>query len=242
MYYLDLSLTQIIKYADDSLREFDEERLKIPKQLDAFDFTELHLGLTADPQRLTPNLQIYGLMAFNEGYWWVWPNEEEQKSGICLPRKHRVKKGTFLIDDRIAAPDASVGWRNFSVLHEGFHWIIHPKVFVRQEVVYQLHCNKKNMRISDRKSNMTGIELTEWQANVAASYFLMPPEAVKLGFREVFEIESNRVLPIQYTPLDENRLKRLADSFSASKIAISIRLEELGLIIGFPHHSNTDLT
>jgi hypothetical protein len=60
---LDLNVTQINKYAENALREFDEERLKIPKQFDAFDFTELHLGLTADPQRLTPNLQIYGLMA-----------------------------------------------------------------------------------------------------------------------------------------------------------------------------------
>ena len=242
MYYLDLSLTQIIKYAYDELRDFDKERLKIPKQLDAFDFAELHLGLTADPQRLTPDMHIYGLMAFSDGYWWVWPNEEEQKSGIYLPRKHNVAKGTFLIDDRIAAPDANVGWRNFSVLHECFHWIIHPKVFSRQEVVYQLHCSKNNMRISDRKSNMTGIELTEWQANVAASYFLMPPDAVKLGFCEVFEIECSRVLPIQFTPLDGNRLKRLADSFSASIRAISIRLEELGLMTGFPRHSNIDLT
>jgi hypothetical protein len=101
LYYLDLNLSQINKYAENALRDFDAERLRIPKPLDAFDFTELHLGLTADPQRLTPNLQVYGLMAFNDGYWWVWPNEEEQKAGIEQPHKHNVEKGTFLIDDRM---------------------------------------------------------------------------------------------------------------------------------------------
>jgi hypothetical protein len=234
LYYLDLSTTQITKFADDALRDFDEERLKFPKQLDAFDFTEIHLGLTAEPQRLTPNLSIYGLMAFNDGHWWVWPNEDEQESGIEMPRKHDINKGTFLIDDRIADPTANVGWRNFSVLHEGFHWIIHPKVFSRQEVVYQRHCDKRNMRLYKRKSSMTGIEVTEWQANVATAYFLMPPDAVKFGFCEVFKIERNRMLPVQYSPLDECNLEKLADLFSASKKAVSIRLEELGLMSGFP--------
>jgi len=234
LYYLGLNASQINKYAESALREFDEERLRIPKLLDAFDFTELHLGLTPDPQRLTPNLHIHGLMAFTDGYWWVWPNEEERAAGIEMPHKHNVAKGTFLIDDRIAARTANDGWRNFVVLHEGFHWIIHPKVFARQEVVYQMHCDRRNMRLSKRNPNMTGIQLTEWQANVAASYFLMPPEAVKHGFSDVFKIERSRMLPLQYSPLDENSLVELADLFGASKRAMSIRLEELGFITGFP--------
>jgi hypothetical protein len=227
-----------MKYADDQVRSFDEERLRIPKPLDAFDFTEMHLGLKADPQRLTPGLSIYGLMAFNDGHWWVWPNEDEQKEGQTLPRKHNVQQGTFLVDERMLAPDANIGWRNFTVLHEGFHWVIHPKVFTRQQVVYQAHCTKKNLSLSSKKPKMTGIEVTEWQANLAAAYFLMPPEAVTYGFREVFQLAQNIRLPINYIPAYNDQLKQLADMFSASKKAISIRLEDLGLMCGFPRYKS----
>ena len=81
---------------------------------------------------------------------------------------------------------------------------------------------------------MTGIELTEWQANFATAYFLMPPDAVKFGFQEVFKIKCSRTLPKRYSPLDEGNLMKLADLFSASKSAMSIRLEALGLMNGFP--------
>jgi Zn-dependent peptidase ImmA (M78 family) len=95
--------------------------------------------------------------------------------------------------------------------------------------VYQAHCTKKNLSLNTKRTMMTDIELTEWQANVAAAHFLMPPEAVTFAFREVFEVAQNALLPIKYNILSEERRKRLADLFIASKRAMSIRLGGLGL-------------
>jgi hypothetical protein len=232
MFYLEYDLPQLVRIAEDKLRNFDAERLTIPKPLDAFDFIELENGLQlqTDPQRLTPNLSIWGLTAFNDGHWWVWPEGED------MPRKHPVQKGTILIDERLLLPDASVGWRNFTVLHEGFHWVLHSRVFKRQEVVYQRHISKDSVsaRIGTRKPALTGIQITEWQANAAAAVFLMPREAVTFAFREVLKIPTTKTLPIQWTLPIDVQISEIADMFSASYTAMKYRLADLGLLSGIP--------
>jgi hypothetical protein len=232
LFYLDYDLPQLVKIAEDKLRAFDMERLEIPKSLDAFDFIEFDngLGRETDPQRLTPNLSIWGLTAFNDGYWWTWPEDSE------IPKKHPVKRGTILIDERLLSPEASVGWRNFTLLHEGFHWVLHPRVFKKQEVVYQRHCNRINVsaRIGNKKPSLTGIQIIEWQANCAAAVFLMPPKAVLNAFREKLHIATTKTLPIQWTLLIDSAIHDIADMFSASYTAMKYRLIDLGLVVGFP--------
>lgn len=239
MFYLDYDLSQLIRIAEDKLCAFDKERLTIPKPLDAFDFIEFDngLGLKTDPQRLTPNLSIWGLTAFNDGHWWVWPEDSE------MPKKHPVKKGTILIDDRLLLPDASVGWRNFTLLHEGFHWVLHPRVFQKQEVVYQRHCDRSSVsaRIGNKKPSLTGIQITEWQANCAAAAFLMPREAVTIAFCEVLKVPMSKSLPIQWTLPIDCKVNNIADMFSASYTAMKYRLIDLGLVTGFPCHPSSYL-
>ncbi|MDR0695954.1 MAG: ImmA/IrrE family metallo-endopeptidase [Christensenellaceae bacterium] len=232
MFYLDYDLPQLIRIAEDKLRSFDEERLKTPKPLDAFDFIEFESGLNlqTDPQRLTPNLSIWGLTAFNDGHWWIWPEGED------MPQKHPVKKGTVLIDERLLLSDASIGWRNFTVLHEGFHWVLHPRVFKRQEVVYQRHTSRDSVsaRIGNKKPMLSGIQITEWQANAATAAFLMPREAVTFAFREVLQVPSTKTLPMQWTLPIDVKISEIADMFSASYSAMKYRLSDLGLLTGIP--------
>lgn len=230
MYYLEYDLPQLTKIAEDNLRNFDAERLRYPKPLDAMDFTELKLDLQTEPQRLTPNLSIWGLTAFNDGYWYIWPEGEE------FPTKHPVCKQTMLIDERLLLPDASVGWRNFTVLHEGFHWILHQKVFARQEVKYQLHLSKDSVssNIGKKKPQLSGIAITEWQANAAAAAFLMPRGALTTAFRELLKVSQSQILPIQWTPTLDAYVYKLAELFSASYPAMKYRLNDLNLMRGFP--------
>jgi hypothetical protein len=239
LFYLDYDLPQLIRIAEDKLRSFDEERLTIPKPLDAFDFIEFDngLGLETDPQRLTPNFSILGLTAFNDGHWWVWPENSE------LPNKHPVRKGTILIDERLLSSDASDGWRNFTLLHEGFHWVLHPRVFKKQEVVYQRHCDRSSVsaRIGSKRPYLTGIQITEWQANCAAAVFLMPGDAVIFAFREVLKVPMTKTLPIQWNLSIDLKVYDIADMFSASYTAMKYRLIDLGLVTGFPCHSSADL-
>lgn len=241
MFYLEYDLPQLTKIAENKLRDFDEERLKIPKPLDALDFIEFEKGLgrKIDPQRLTPNFSIWGLTAFNDGYWYVWSEKEE------LPKKHLVEKGTIMIDDRLLSDDSSIGWRNFTLLHEGFHWVLHPRVFKKQEVVYQRHCNRNNVsaQIGNKKPKLDGIQITEWQANAAAAIFLMPRDAVINAFMEILKIPQSkfRLLPIQCSLKVEIKIPEIADMFGASYTAMKYRLCDLGLVTGFSSHSTADL-
>lgn len=233
VYFLEYDLPQLTRIAEDYLKDFDAERLRYPKPLDAFDFTEFKLDLKTDPQRLTPKLTIWGLTAFNDGYWYIWPE------GEGLPTKHPVSKQTLLIDERLLLPDASVGWRNFTVLHEGFHWILHPKVFSRQEVVYQKHCNRGSVssNIGKKKPQLSGIAITEWQANAAAAAFLMPRDAVANAFRDLLKVSHSQTLPIEWTPTLDAYVYKLADLFSASYTAMKYRLNDLSFMCGFPCRS-----
>ena len=230
MFYLDYDLPQLKKIAEERLRIFDAERLKIPKPLDALDFIELENGLNLqlDPQRLTPNLSIWGLTAFNDGYWWVWPEDVE------MPVKHSVQKGTILIDERIFRPEVNAGLRNFTILHEGFHWVLHQKVFRRQEVALSKHFSKEDIsvRIGNRKPAFSGIKITEWQANAAAAVFLMPNEAVTLAYNEVLTIPKTKTLPIKWTTEINSQIFNMANMFSASYSAMKYRLLDLGLLTG----------
>lgn len=235
MFYLQYDLPQLVRIAEDRLRNFDSERLTVPKPLDAFDFIEFDngLGLQTDPQRLTPNLSIWGLTAFNDGYWWVWPEDEE------FPKKHPVSKGTVLVDERLLLPDASLGWRNFTLLHEGFHWVLHQKVFKRQVVAYQRSLSNGNVssQIGTKRPALTGIQITEWQANAAAAIFLMPQKAVEAAFREVLKVSVTKTLPLQWSlPLDM-KIPEIAEMFGASYTAMKYRLTDLGLLAGVPLQS-----
>jgi Zn-dependent peptidase ImmA (M78 family) len=51
--------------------------------------------------------------------------------------------------------------------------------------------------IGNKKPALTGIQITEWQANAAAAVFLMPSEAVTFAFREVLKIPQTKALPVQ---------------------------------------------
>jgi hypothetical protein len=239
LFYLDYDLPQLIRIAENKLRAFDKERLTIPKPLDAFDFIEFDngLGLETDPQRLTPNLSIWGLTAFNDGHWWVWPEDSE------MPKKHPVKKGTILIDERLLLPETSVGWRNFTLLHEGFHWVLHQRVFKKQKVVYQHHCTATSVsaRVGSKKPPLSGIQITEWQANFAAAVFLMPQEAMMTAFRIVFKESALKPLPLRWTSENDGMVSKMANMFSASYTAMKYRMIALGLMTGFPCHSVSEL-
>ena len=230
MFYLEYDLPQLIRIAEDRLRIFDAERLKVPKPLDALDFIELENGLNLrlDPQRLTPNLSIWGLTAFNDGYWWVWPEDAE------MPVKHSVQKGTILIDERLLQPEVNAGLRNFTILHEGFHWVLHQKVFRRQKVALSKHFSKEdiNVRIGNRKPAFSGIKITEWQANAAAAAFLMPGQAVTHAFLDILKIPQKKTLPIKWTSEIDNQIFNMANMFSASYSAMKYRLLDLGLLTG----------
>lgn len=68
MWFYNYSVAQLEKIAEDKLREFDSERLTIPKGIDVYDFIETCLDVPYEWKNLTPNQSILGVTAFNDGY------------------------------------------------------------------------------------------------------------------------------------------------------------------------------
>lgn len=236
MFYYDYSITQLEKIAEDKLKEFDSERLSIPKDIDVYDFIEECLDVPYDWKDLTPNQSLLGFTAFNDGYWWTWEGGKDSP-----PKRLEVTTGTILIDNSLVAEGAIKGRENFTVIHECFHQFLHKKVFAKQSVKYQHYCRKSDVsaKIGKRKPSLRGIEITEWQANAATAAFLMPKEAVIVAFRETMRIPQSQVFPIKWSVLVDLKVETMADMFGASYTAMKYRLFDLGLVEG--QYCSTDI-
>jgi len=263
--FMDYDLPQLEAIAAKNLSEYDNERLAIPKKADAIGFVELFLNLPFDPQMLSPYQELLGLTAFNDGHWYVWPDEFGQCTGSAFldfaalfadvkgenrllndmqrygsPRKHPVKKGTILVDSRLLDEGANEGRANFTILHEAFHWILHQKVFARQPVILQRYCDQQGLSTFAYKRSMNGIQKTEWQANAAAAAFLMPKEAVKNALRQTLKLSRNAHFPIKWTGDVDSAITETAEMFGASNAAMRNRASNLGFVsdIPFEYRSN----
>lgn len=229
MWFYDYSLTQLEKIAEDKLREFDAERLKVPKGIDVYDFIESCLNVPYDWKNLTPNQSLLGFTAFNDGHWWTWDGGKD-----VLPTRFDVKRGTILIDNSLVAEGAVKGRENFTVIHECFHQILHEKVFKQKSFNYHSYCKNQCVyaKIGKTKPALRGIDITEWQANAAAAALLMPREAVVVAFRETLAIPMSQTLPVRWTLSIDLQVQDIADKFDVSYTAMKYRLFDLGLVEG----------
>jgi hypothetical protein len=217
---------KISKIIDEITFYFDPERLKIPKKFDPFDLIEFCLNLEIDPQRLTRDYSILGGTAFNDGLLEIWPENSEN------PKIHPVKKGTILIDDRLLSPDANIGRRNFTLLHEAAHWILHSSFFAQNNLDYILCYGLKKTGVRDENllNNLKIIQTLERQANMAAANFLMPTNAVKFAVRKIMGITYSYKIPIERNFGIDNQIREIADMFDASYQAMTYRLINLGYV------------
>lgn len=229
MWFYNYSITQLEKIAEDKLREFDHERLTTPKSLDVYDFIEVCLDVPYDWKNLTPNQSILGVTAFSDGYWWVWDGGEGE-----LPKKHPVTKGTILIDNSLVAPGAIKGRENFTVIHECFHQILHERVFRQRALRDRSYSRNQDIsaNIGKMKPRLTGMDITEWQANAATAAFLMPRQAVIFALRQIMKIPTTQALPIRYSLTIDLYIEEMADMFGVSCTAMKYRLFDLGLLEG----------
>ncbi|WP_158291450.1 ImmA/IrrE family metallo-endopeptidase [Desulfosporosinus sp. Sb-LF] len=229
MIYYKYSQENIEQKAEGVLREFDAERLELPKTLDVYDFIEQYLDVPYDWKNLTPDQSLLGLTAFNDGYWWVWP-DGAKTDGSTLPEKLVVPKNTILIDNSVVNCQ-SKGRENFTVIHECFHQILHRKSFSRGKVDYMHSCAKKDFYANvGKKKTMTAIEIIEWQANASTAAFLMPRQAVRNVFLEKLELSTLPTTPIPLTFHINAKIYEMADLFNSSYIAMKYRLCGLNLL------------
>lgn len=150
-------------------------------------------------KHLTNNGRVLGKTIFDNGYTPYYDTDRHQYELL------QVEKGTMLIDAALLAPD-KLGRLRFTEAHELSHWIIHQEIYAGTGEAAAFMSSDQDTA-------------TEWQANVLATYLLMPAGQVKRCF---YQLSSQR--------MDRNAiLEKMAETFCVSKKAMRIRLDTRGL-------------
>ncbi|NLI53274.1 MAG: ImmA/IrrE family metallo-endopeptidase [Clostridiales bacterium] len=227
MIYYQYSPSQLESKAIELTQGFDKERLIIAKPIDVYDVVD-YIGCTPDWVYLTPNQSYLGMTAYNDGYWWAWP-EPYYEEGM-LPTKIGVSAGTILIDRTISEGE-NRGIENFTVIHECFHQILHPRCFRNKTANYQHFCQKKDFRAeTGNQKIMTAIERIEAQANYCAAAFLMPKSAVEAVFMEKMGLSALPLSPIKINWKIDSVIKEMAAVFSVNYSPMKYRLQTINLL------------
>jgi hypothetical protein len=223
MRYYDLSPKQLEDRACDLLIEFDQERLRKTKPIDVYAVIEKCLDVPYDWKYLTPDQSILGATAFSGGLLWVWP-ESKYYEGL-LPYQIEVEPGTILIDTTLTEQD-NRGRENFTVMHEVFHQVLHKKCFRTMPKNY-VHPTASRTIDGQVRYASYALAMIEKQANVCAAAFLMPADLTRNTYKYLYRAAGFNRYNYGFV---YNTIKEMAEEFSVSQQAMSIRLQTLGLI------------
>lgn len=219
MIHYNYSQKQLEEKALELLRKFDPERLVKRKPIDVYEVIEKCLDVPYDWKYITPDQSVMGLTAFRSGTLWVWPMPYYEEG--MKPQKIFLEEGTILIDSTLTESD-NRGPENFTVMHEVFHQVLHKRCFRHCNPDYTHSTTKKALEAQRRPA--TSLEICEYQANVCAATFLMPPGLIEdtlhhyhVDYMLDFNDSSDRKILIE-----------LSDEFSVSKSAMKYRLINLG--------------
>lgn len=223
MKYYDLSAKQLEDKACELLIEFDQERLHKTKPIDVYAVIEKCLDVPYDWKYLTPDQSILGATAFSGGLLWVWP-ESKYYEGL-LPYQIEVEPGTILIDTTLTEQD-NRGRENFTVMHEVFHQVLHKKCFRTMPKNY-VHPTASRTIDGQVRYASYALAMIEKQANACAAAFLMPADLTKNTYKHLYRVAGYNSYNYSFV---YNTIKEMAEEFSVSQQAMSIRLQTLGLI------------
>lgn len=206
---------EIQEYAEAVLEDYKPKLLKEPGKINAVHFLESYLGATVDYQDIyyEENASpIAGATVFNDDKVLVFDREN-----MCV-RPIEVSAGTILIDND-TMKDGKEGFAQFTHLHEGGHFLIHPAVYRKMDnqiTLFDLGMLDKTGShvVSCKRSAIAGQgekkcrfstqeEFREHQANTFAAAIAMPrqtfiPYAQEMiraaGFKDGIWVESEKEL------------------------------------------------
>lgn len=237
---------EIEDYTVSLIEDYKPSLLKEPSAINPLHFVESYLGADVDYQDIyyeEGESAIAGATVFNDDVVPVFDREN-----MCV-RYILVPANTILIDNATLEKGKG-GFCNFTVLHEGGHFIMHPEVFRRDDAQFSLlpETYSTRPRVACRKNNigasvtfgpvMTPEHRREQQANVFAAFIAMPQKTFypfaqelvkKAGFSEGVYIEHDEYDWCNDDPL-YNIGNKLASAYGVSRTSATIRMRTLGLI------------
>ena len=221
-------------YAEELVRDFAPDAINAPCVLDADKFLEYYLRLSVNYRRICLNRKVMGVTTFNEGM--VEVVNEDTGEIENLP----TNAGTVIIDPSLLIK-RNLPRLRFTMLHEGSHWLLHKKAFAEDNPFgpagkYEnqfIAAKEGHIDYSRSRKENTDIERMERQADFLASAILMNRPALRIAFKEVFNMynEKPRIIIRGASELDDCLAKIMpeyvAKKFGVSKRAALIRLEKL---------------
>lgn len=179
------------------------------------------LGLKIDYQHLSVDGSILGLTSFG-------------KIGVELPgfddsgEVYLLDGKTVLIESDLQEGIEQSGRRNFTIMHELSHQVlkmVFPKDYGVKPHENPVHCCKAN---TARKKPIEDWE--EWQSNALAAVMLLPRGLVEQAMG-LFDVQGGiQVLNKIFAKEDYDRFVGMTELLGCSKIALAIRMKQLGYI------------
>ncbi len=217
-----LSRKDLKNIADRVLRAYQElPSLKGAEwyKVDPVIMAEELLGINVEHIHLSLDRSILGMTAY--GNAWVHVYDEEYED-LYMDMDGKV----IMIESDLLMDVSMRGRYNFTVAHEVAHQILNmlfpletgANAYVHRYVTRQEHAISPD-------------DWEEWQANVLASFLLMPEILVRKG---MFLFELGEKIPRLnkvYYPDTYNRFSNLADFLGTSKQALALSMQRYGLLV-----------
>ena len=206
--------------AEEILRQYFPDALQVPMALPIDEYLE-NIGLTKVEGKLTKDSSVFGEMVFKDTEVVFYDSDK--------PETKLISKKTILVDPNVICL-RNQGSYNNTVVHESVHWLLH-----RYHNEYKMLFDT-NHRLSSSKSDRSSLSSStwsdydwmEWQANGIAARILMPKKTTKQMVQEFFVKYSLEFEQEKKTLMFEQVVDDLADFFHVSRLAVKIRLLQLG--------------
>lgn len=175
------------------------------------------LGLTMEYHVLSPHGSILGLTACCETDVSIFDNPD-------YPEYYHLDGRTLLIDKRLLSDQANIGRRHFTQVHEACHQIykmLFPEQYMNIVASRQIHYCTRRQNIQDWE---------EWRTDALTSAILMPYDMVRSNMTDFGLGNCVHRLNRVFAPTEYGRFCEMARYMGVSKQALSIRLQQLGIL------------
>lgn len=191
-----------------------------PDHIDPVDFTKKICGLDFQFCNLSYRNYMKGLSIQDADKYGI-SIEVWGKEGLISSCP--ISSTSIFIDERLL-DEPNAGLRNFTMMHETAHRLLEAKFSTQ----YKAPEHPTPRCIGYDRSTITN--WYEWQTDVFASYLLLPRELIHKHMKRVGFQDNIRLLNRVFAPRDYERFCNMADALGVSKTALSIRLDQMGLI------------
>ena len=241
----------IVRYARNVLYDYAPAHLERPGKLDADHFIEHYMRANIEIQHIytdTRNDLVAGAAIFNLQKIKVFSKEDRCAAEIIVP------PNTVIIDDW-TDKHSPFGFREFTMMHEAGHLLMHQEVYRQQneEGIYTTGtgcmaartvtpiaalCKRSMVGWGGKPALETSEDFREHQVNTFAGAMLMPPQTFIPYVREliyeqgynsgIFTIFRNDSFKKTYTDY-RKILFRAAREFGVSHTAVDVQMKKYGL-------------